>query len=45
MASRRGFLQNAAGALAGVAFVGCGLMGAAPAKAQPRARRCSAARP
>ena len=38
MANRREFLQNAAGAMAGVAFVGCGLMGAAPAKAQPRRR-------
>ncbi len=38
MANRREFLQNAAGAMAGVAFVGCGLMGVAPAKAQPRRR-------
>lgn len=38
MGNRREFLQNAAGAMAGVAFVGCGLMGAGPAAAQTRRR-------
>jgi aminocarboxymuconate-semialdehyde decarboxylase len=38
MANRREFLQHAAGAMAGVAFVGCALTGAAPAKAQTRRR-------
>ena len=38
MTSRRAFLQSTAGALAGVAFVGCALLGAAPAQAQARRR-------
>jgi len=38
MTNRREFLENAAGAMAGVAFVGCGLMSAAQAQAQPRRR-------
>jgi aminocarboxymuconate-semialdehyde decarboxylase len=45
MTNRREFLENAAGAMAGVAFVGCGLasvgyglMSAAPAQAQVRRR-------
>jgi aminocarboxymuconate-semialdehyde decarboxylase len=38
MATRREFLESAAGALAGIAFVGCDLMTAAPARAQGRRR-------
>jgi len=38
MTTRREFFKDAAGAMAGVAFVGCGLMGAAPSRAQPRRR-------
>src|SRR5438552_1164492 len=38
MTSRRAFLQGTAGALAGLAFVGCDLMAAAPAQAQARRR-------
>src|SRR5438552_6768811 len=38
MTSRRAFLQGTAGALAGLAFVGCDLMTAAPAQAQARRR-------
>ena len=38
MTSRRAFLQSTAGALAGLAFVGCDLMTAAPAQAQARRR-------
>src|SRR5436309_6356225 len=38
MNTRREFLENAAGALAGLAFVGCDLLAAAPARAQARRR-------
>jgi aminocarboxymuconate-semialdehyde decarboxylase len=38
MTTRREFFKDAAGAMAGVAFVGCGLMSAAPSRAQPRRR-------
>ena len=38
MTTRREFLGDAAGAMAGIVFVGCGLMGAAPAQAQARRR-------
>jgi hypothetical protein len=38
MATRRGFLQTGAGALAGLAFVGCDLLAAAPARARTRRR-------
>jgi len=38
MTTRREFLQDAAGVMAGIAFVGCGLMSAAPAQAQARRR-------
>jgi len=38
MTTRRAFLQTTAGALAGIAFVGCDLMAAAPAQAQARRR-------
>ena len=38
MTSRREFLRDAGEALAGVAFVGCGLLPCAPACAQPRRR-------
>jgi predicted TIM-barrel fold metal-dependent hydrolase len=38
MTTRREFLQTTAGAFAGIAFVGCHLVGAAPALAQPRRR-------
>ena len=38
MTTRRDFLQTTAGALAGLAFVGCPLMTAAPARAQARRR-------
>jgi len=38
MTTRRQFLQRGAGALAGLAFVGCDLMGAVPARAQARRR-------
>src|SRR5205809_338731 len=38
MTSRRAFLQSSAGSLAGIAFVGCDLMAAAPAQAQARRR-------
>src|SRR2546426_659167 len=38
MNPRREFVQDAAGAAAGIAFVGCGLMSAAPAQAQARRR-------
>ncbi len=36
--TRRDMLRNSAGALAGLAFVGCDLMGAGPARAQARRR-------
>ncbi len=36
MNTRREFLHDAAGTLAGIAFVGCGLLSAAPARAQAR---------
>src|SRR5215510_1777747 len=36
MTNRRDFLQSAGGALAGLAFVGCDLMAAGPARAQVR---------
>src|SRR2546422_6665665 len=36
--TRREFLQTTSGALAGLAFVGCELMAAAPARAQARRR-------
>ena len=38
MNTRREFLESAAGAMAGIAFVGCELMAAAPARAQARRR-------
>ena len=38
MTTRREFLGDAAGAMAGIVFVECGLMGAAPAQAQARRR-------
>ena len=38
MSTRREFVQTTAGALAGLAFVGCDLMAAAPARAQARRR-------
>jgi aminocarboxymuconate-semialdehyde decarboxylase len=38
MSTRREFLQTTAGALAGIAFVGCDLMTARPAQAQTRRR-------
>src|SRR5436309_1851999 len=38
MNTRREFVQDAAGAAAGIAFVGCGLLGTAPAQAQARRR-------
>src|SRR6266849_6819951 len=38
MTTRREFLGDAAGAMAGIVFVGCGLMGMAPAPAQARRR-------
>jgi aminocarboxymuconate-semialdehyde decarboxylase len=38
MTTRREFLQLGAGALAGIAFVGCDLLAAAPARAQVRRR-------
>src|SRR6267142_918334 len=38
MNTRREFVQDAAGAAAGIAFVGCGLLGAASAQAQARRR-------
>ena len=38
MTTRREFLGDAAGAMAGIVFVGCGLMGMAPAQAQARRR-------
>ena len=38
MTTRREFLETTAGALAGIAFVGCDLMTAAPARAQARRR-------
>src|SRR2546426_12413992 len=38
MNPRREFVQDAAGAAAGIAFVGCGLLGAAPGQAQARRR-------
>ena len=38
MTTRREFLQLGAGTLAGLAFVGCDLMAAAPARAQARRR-------
>jgi aminocarboxymuconate-semialdehyde decarboxylase len=38
MNTRREFVQDAAGAVAGIAFVGCGLLGAATAQAQARRR-------
>src|SRR5439155_314220 len=38
MTTRREFLGDAAGAMAGIVFVGCGLMGTPPAQAQARRR-------
>jgi aminocarboxymuconate-semialdehyde decarboxylase len=38
MSTRREFLQTATGTLAGLAFVGCDLMAASPARAQARRR-------
>src|SRR2546426_11732933 len=38
MTTRREFLGTAAGALAGIAFVGCDLLAAAPARAQLQRR-------
>ena len=38
MSTRRDFLQTTTGALAGLVFVGCDLMAAAPARAQARRR-------
>src|SRR3989454_1449418 len=38
MTTRREFLQDTAGVMAGIAFVGCGLMSAAPGQAQARRR-------
>src|SRR2546429_5444521 len=38
MTTRRDFLQTTAGALAGIAFVGCDVLAAAPARAQGRRR-------
>src|SRR5437773_5628169 len=38
MNTRREFVQDAAGAAAGIAFVGCDLVSAAPAQAQARRR-------
>jgi aminocarboxymuconate-semialdehyde decarboxylase len=38
MTTRREFLETTAGALAGLAFVGCDLLAAAPARAQARRR-------
>jgi aminocarboxymuconate-semialdehyde decarboxylase len=38
MNTRREFVQDTAGAVAGIAFVGCGLLSAAPAQAQARRR-------
>jgi hypothetical protein len=38
MTTRRDFLQTSAGALAGLVFVACELMGAGPARAQARRR-------
>src|SRR5882672_8899958 len=38
MNTRREFVQDTAGAVAGIAFVGCGLVGAASAQAQARRR-------
>ena len=38
MTTRREFLETTAGALAGIAFVGCELLAAAPARAQARRR-------
>ena len=38
MTTRRAFIQSTAGALAGIAFVGCDLLAARPAHAQPRRR-------
>src|SRR5207253_1892352 len=38
MTTRREFLGDAAGAMAGIVFVGCDLMGVAPAQAQARRR-------
>jgi aminocarboxymuconate-semialdehyde decarboxylase len=39
MTSRRDFIRNSAGAMAGIAFVGCGLLAARGAQAQAGARR------
>src|SRR5712692_7157254 len=39
MPTRREFVRNAAGAMAGIAFVGCGLLSARDAQAQAGARR------
>jgi hypothetical protein len=38
MTTRREFLQLGAGALAGIAFVGCDLLAATPARAQAAPR-------
>jgi dTDP-4-amino-4,6-dideoxygalactose transaminase len=42
MTTRREMLRSTAGALAGLAFVGCDLMGALPARAQARRREVAA---
>jgi len=39
MTTRREFIQDTAGVMAGVVFTGCSLLAAAPAGAQPAARR------
>src|SRR5881628_3504475 len=39
MTSRRDFIRNSAGAMAGIAFVGCDLLAARDAQAQPARRR------
>ena len=39
MTSRRDFIRNSAGAMAGIAFVGCELLAARDARAQAGARR------
>jgi predicted TIM-barrel fold metal-dependent hydrolase len=39
MTTRRGFIKESAGAAAGIVFTGCGLLGAAPTRAQPAAKR------
>src|SRR2546427_216476 len=39
MTTRRNFIRNSAGAMAGIAFVGCDLLAARDAQAQPAGRR------